>query len=130
MRGVTLIEILIVLGLLAILSGTIVYAGLHGFERTLARTDGARAVAIVRHARARSMHASSREVSWSSEPHTLTLSPAPEESYALSGISEVRMGTPIHFTGRAGSIQVRAPDISIWDITVSSLGTIDITHDL
>lgn len=135
MRGFTLIELLIVLGILLLLTSVSIQNGLQGFERTLAQSDTSRTSAIVRHARAQSMHAGMREVTWSAPALSIDGPLAEAESYPLSGYTNIGMHGVISFTGvidsdETGSLILRVPSVSAWEIRTGHGNSIDIFHTL
>jgi prepilin-type N-terminal cleavage/methylation domain-containing protein len=56
MRGLTLIELVIVIGLSSVLACVGAIASLHEFDRAIAWTETSRAAASERHRRAQDMH--------------------------------------------------------------------------
>ncbi|KND51008.1 MAG: hypothetical protein AB202_01195 [Parcubacteria bacterium C7867-007] len=135
MSGVTLIELLMVLGLITAITTFAAPVSISNFERLLAHTDPERTVAILRHARAQGMHGNERSIEWNESVHTLNNQPAKAvddgESYVLSAHTRSEIDGRISFPveNLESSIQFTYGS-STWRLSIGELGAISFQNAL
>ncbi len=130
MRGVTLIETILVLCLITALAGLSIGPGIEQFELQQAQSDGTHVAAIARHARAQAMHGTPHSLFWSEDTHTLVVSAESYELYPLSGIALHATGTAIHFLGPEQNDESGTFQIGSWAITTNPAEAINLQHAL
>ncbi|SRR6266481_2288367 len=118
MRGVTLIELLIVISLGALIVGIHIGPDIEGFNRNLAQVDAARIATILRHERARAVHG------------VLVQDDAP---FTLLGDESIVGAQTIHFDrlgGKEGngSLSIRPARGDSWELVVEGTDRITLTH--
>ncbi|MDB5236901.1 MAG: hypothetical protein JWL88_3 [Parcubacteria group bacterium] len=129
MNGMTLIELLIVIALASVLTSLSIGMGIQEFEQTLAHANGTRMTTIARHARAQSMHGTSRNLYWASK--FLIVAPqsgGQDESYIFSE-NETGIATgSIRFLGPARLNDASSLQIGTWETAAGTAGSIDLNH--
>jgi hypothetical protein len=127
MRGITLVEIMIVLGLFTLLIGASIGPGLQDFKIILGQAGGTRMAVLARHARAEAMHGISHSLYFSDTSDALVIRATNEsdESYPLAGSKENTASGTIQFLGLAGTIRDGA-----WEVESNSSGAITLIHSL